>query len=216
MNEQQIQARLGGALVVAGALGLLAATACYVVADFTNPGLPEGVGLADALSEALRAGPVNDASSTIELIADLFLLIGALLLAQLDWPCTAQRLQWIAISIGIAIFVFADGFMGYLLGHLAALPLSDTASFSMARAWLYMCLALGTTAIGIGLCAGFVASRHWPAWARLTGTVLALYYLVLPLLADSGLLDYPGIATATSVLTAALIGYVGWRTARSA
>lgn len=216
MNEQQIQARLGGALVVAGALGVLAATACYAVADFTNPGLPEGLGLADALAEALRAGPVIDAASTIELIADLFILIGALLLVQHDWQCAAQRLQWIAISIGIAIFVFADGFMGYLLGHLTALPLSDSASFTMAQAWLYMCLALGTTAISIGLCAGFVASQHWPWWARLTGTAVALYHLMLPLLAESGVLDYPGIATAVSVLTAALIGYVGWRTAHSA
>lgn len=216
MSEQQMQTRLGGALVVAGALGLVAATACYVVSDFTGPDLPSGTTLADALAMALRAGPVNDAASVIELSADLFLLVGALLLAQVEWACAAQRISWMAVSIGVAIFVFADGFSGYLLGHLAALPLSDTASFSVARAWLYMCLALGSSAIGIAFCAGFVASRHWPWWARLVGVVLALYYLLLPLLAESGLLDHPGTSTATSILTAGLIGYVGWRTARSA
>lgn len=216
MNEQQIRARLGGALVVAGALGLLAAAACYAVMDFTTAPQSDHVSLADALAQALRAGPVTDAASIIELIADLLLLVGALLLTQLDWICAAQRTQWIAVAIGVAIFVFADGFSGYLLGHLAALPLPDTASFSVARAWLYMCLALGTAAIGIGFCAGFVQSRHWPWWARCAGLVLALYYLLLPLLAESGALNLPGTSTVLTLATAGLVGYVGWRTARSA
>lgn len=216
MNEHQMQIRLGGALVVCGALGMVAAAACYVVADFSQAGIFENFTLEEALAQVLRAGPVADAPSIIELLSDILLLLGALLLTQPDWAHSGQRVQWISFAIGIAIFIIADGFAGSLLGQLSALPLSDTASFSVARAWVYVCLALGTTAVGVAFCAGFVQSRHWPWWLRIAGAATALYYLLLPLLAESTVFALPGSATAIALLTSGLILAMGWRTMRSA
>lgn len=216
MSEQQLQTRLGGALIVSGALGLLAATACYAMSDFTHPGLPEGMTLGQAIAEMLRAGPVADAPSIIELIADVLLLVGALMLAQVDWPCRRQRIMWAGLAIAIAMMLFADGFSGYVFGQLSALPLSDRASLAMAQAWLYMSLAIGATAVGVSFCVGYVASSHWPAWMRVIGTGLAVYFLTIPAFAQGALGYVPGLGTVIGILSAVLLGTTGWKIARSA
>jgi hypothetical protein len=158
--------RAAAVLLGVGALGVLATSACYVLAGplAAMPG-----GAADMqTARAATAGAAGwmRAAGLFGMPADVLLAAGALMMAATRrGPGAAAAIGgWVALGIAGVLFIVVDAMVSFVLPAVAAAG-GDPAAYAGLRALFDVLFAIGGWTAGAGALAASW-SAHWPEYRR--------------------------------------------------
>ncbi|MES2940329.1 MAG: hypothetical protein V4864_21800 [Pseudomonadota bacterium] len=158
--------RAAAVLLGAGALGVLATSACYVLAGplAAMPGGAADMQAARAATGA-AAGWMR-AAGLFGMPADVLLAAGALMMAATRrGPGAATAVGgWLALGIASVLFIVVDAMVSFVLPAVAAAG-SDPAAYAGLRALFDVLFAIGGWTAGAGALAA-AWSAHWPEYRR--------------------------------------------------
>lgn len=210
--------RVAAALLVLGALGIVATSVCYAVAGpvAALPG-PSGATYVEIQDATANSAPWMHWASLFGLPGDVLAVVGAALMAttRRGPGAAVAAAGWLALALAALLFVTVDAMVGYVLPAVSAMP-DSVAAYTGLRALFDTLFAIGTWTVGAGLLA-VSWHAHWPEFevrallwlARLAGALSLLsasaYFLALPLQQAMGL----GVALSAVAFVA--IGVVAWR-----
>jgi hypothetical protein len=184
--------RLAAALIVLGAVGVIATSAFYAASgpEAALPGGAPSVAAARAATVAVTA--LMRAAGLCGMPSDVFLAVGALLFAATRRGSAAPVAiaGWLAMAVSGVVFIVVDAMVSFVLPSAAVFP-DGAATYAAVRSLFDILFAIGTWTFGAGaLAAAWSPDRpevRWPAvlWVMRVAGVAGLaagsaYMLGLP------------------------------------
>ena len=207
-------ARVAGALLAAGAAGVIVTSLLYALAG-PEAALPGGAAGIDAARAA--TGPsaaAMRAASLFGMPSDVLLTVAALMLAagRRGPGAALSTAGWTALALSGVLFTVVDAMVGYVLPPLAAAA-NGAPAYLAVRSLFDVLFAIGAWSVGLGslavAVAGHAAESRWPAarWLLLAAGVVGVAASSAWLLGLPGeRLLGPGIALAAVALLVLAIG----------